>query len=282
MLRDPADPGYAPDVINGYLGPAAGEAGGPPDLFPLTSTATGRKQAMDLAIQAAARDPGNTGIRARLAVALWGRGLDLTATDRTAGLELLRRAVQTGNELLAQDPSSASLRNLTLIEANYGEALAASGHGGDGLMHLRHAVEVAETDPSQSPVERWKLIEPLRMLGAAEAEMKDYVSSRTHLERCLELSLALWPEAREDLRSFAMIGKAYEAMGDMERRTGHRDEACAAYRKSLETWQAWPAAGISSFYDRNHGSAVSAKLTACGSALRTDPAGKTRNAGARR
>ena len=262
-LTDPADPRYAPDAINALLGPAAGEAGGPPDLFPLLSNAAGRKQALDLAIQASARDPGNAGIRSRLAVALWGRGLDLLAADRSSGHALLRQAVQTGNELLEQDPSSASLRNLTLIEANFGEALAASGHGGEGLMHLRHAVEVAETDPSQSPVERWKLIEPLRILGATEAALKEFASSRAHLDRCLQLSLALWPEARADLRSFAMIGKAYAAIGDLERLTGHAEAACGAYRKSLDTWQSWTTAGVSSFYDKNHAAAVIVKLAGC-------------------
>jgi tetratricopeptide (TPR) repeat protein len=281
-LKDPADPRYAPDVINGYLGPAAGEAGGPPDLFPLSSTRAGRKQALDLAIQASARDPRNAGIRARLAVATWGRGLDLLSTDRPAALELLRQAVQKGNELLAQDPSSASLRNLTLIEANYGEALSTSGQAREALLHLRHAVQVAETDPSQSPVERWKLIEPLRILGTVEAQLKEFSSSRAHLDRCLQLSLALWPEAREDLRSFAMIGKAYAAIGDLERLTGDAPASCAAYRKSLETWQAWPAVGKSSLYDRNHAAAVSAKLAACRAPFRKDRAAQTRSADARR
>jgi tetratricopeptide (TPR) repeat protein len=261
-LPDPADPRYAPDVINALLGPPAGEAGGPPDLFPLLCTAAARKQALDLAVQAAARDPGNAGLRSRLAVALWGRGLDLLQGDRTAALGLLRQAVQTGNQLLEQDPSSASLRNLTLIEADFGVALTASGNSSEGLRHLLHAVEVAETDPSQSPVERWKLIEPLRMLGVTEAGLGDFGSSRAHLDRCLRLSLALWPDAREDLRSFAMIGKAYAALGDLEQLTGHAGAACDAYRKSLDTWQAWPTTGTSSFYDRNHSAAVSAKLGA--------------------
>ena len=262
-LKDPADPRYVPDVINAYLGPAAGEAGGPPDLFPQLGTAAGRKQAMDLARQAAARDPGNAGIRSRLAVALWGRGLDLLPTDRTAALNLLRQAVDTGNDLLRQDPASSSLRNLTLIEANYGEALATAGNGHEALAHLRHAVELAETDPAQSQVERWKLIEPLRMLGATEARMKEFDSSRAHLERCLQLSLALWPEAHEDLRSFAMIAKAYAALGDLEHLTGHTGAACDAYRKSVETWQAWPEVGVSSFYDRNHAAEVRARLAPC-------------------
>jgi len=259
-LTDPADPRWVADAINGLLGPAAGEAGGPPDLFPQTSTAEQRRQALDLARQATARDPRNVALRARLAVTLWGRGLDLLPKDRAAGLELLAKAVETGNELLAQDPASAALRNLTLIEANFGEALVAAGKGAAGLAHLRHAVELAETDPSQSPVERWKLIEPLRMLGSAEARLGDLAAGRARLERCLQLSLALWPDAREDLRSFAMIGKAYEAMGDLERLSGRPDAAREAYGRSLETWLAWPSAGVSSFYDRNHAAAVKAKL----------------------
>jgi len=169
-----------------------------------------------------------------------------------------------------------------LLYTNYGEALAASGQRSEALLHLRHAVEVAETDPSHSPVERWKLIEPLRMLGAVEAELEEFASSRAHIDRCLQLSLALWPEAREDLRSFAMIGKAYEAIGDLERLMRHADAACAAYRKSLATWQAWPTLGKSSFYDRNHAAAVSAKLAACWAPVRTVPAAKTRSVAARR
>jgi len=267
-LTDPSDPRYAPDVINALLGPAAGEAGGPPDLFPLLSTAAGRKQAMELSIQASARDPGNAGLRSRLAVTLWGRGLDLLASDRPAALDLLAKAVRTGNELLEQDPSSAALRNLTLIEANYGEALAAAGKSSEGLAHLRHAVEVAETDPSESPIERWKLIEPLRMLGAAEARLRQFDSSRAHLERCLQVSLALWPDAREDLRSFTMIGKAYAALGELERLSGHEPAACEAFRKSLETWQAWPTAGASSFYDQRHAAEVGAKLRPCSGGAR--------------
>ena len=109
-----------------------------------------------------------------------------------------------------------------------------------------------------------RLIEALIRLGSAEARNREFAQARIHLERSLQLSLAMWPDAREDLRSFSCIGNSQESIGDLERLSGKTVSACEAYRKSLETWQAWPSVGVSSFYDREHAAKVRTKLVGCG------------------
>ena len=193
----------------------------------------------------------------------WAQALDLLAHDRRAALDSFRMAIESGDQQLAAEPSNTAARgSLSNAEALVGETLSTSDFP-EALIHLRRALDLAEALPIASATAR-RLIDALLRLGLAEAHAGHFDMARSHLERCLQLSLTLWPEAREDLRSFAYIAMSYEATGDLERLSRNAEAACGAYRKGWETWQEWPRVGVSSFYDREHAAKVSATLASCG------------------
>jgi len=250
-LHDPADPRYAYNTVRALLGPAVGAGPGPLDLLPRLTTPELVKRAVEIATQARSRDPRNTNLSGILLVAYDVSGLKM-AGDPEAAARFFQRALGLGEELTAADPKNSYYAgNCARAEVFWGNVLREQGRTAEALVHLRRAEGFQ------------KLVDVDRALGLAEASGGQFAEARAHLERAVKASLALWPRERETLRSFASIGMSYEAMGDLERISGHSQAACEAYRKGLETWQEWPHVGVSSFYDREHAAQISGKMTTC-------------------
>jgi eukaryotic-like serine/threonine-protein kinase len=257
-MSDPANSRWAPVVIFGLISPGNDWGTGPPDVSLATPAAV--RQGFDIALQALARDPRNSVIRNAAGIAYRLMGEMTLHRDRRAADRLFRQAVRMLKEIADADPGNALMRSRV---AGAESALAATVDARESLVHLRRALDVAETVPASFPMERRTLIESLLRLGEAETGARQFDQARVHLERALQFSLATWREAREDLRSFAYLGMNYEAIGTLERLSGHPDAACQAYRRSLDAWQTWPTAGVSSSYDREHAAQVVTKLSKC-------------------
>ncbi len=262
-IGQPPDAESTTAFITALMGPAMGEASGPLEITLFLATPAERKKALELAEHAHQRDPNNISFDLLATLTRSWVAMDVMGANPMAGWLLFQKNVQSADKMMRTDQESTGFRgNVAIYEAATADMLSKLDPK-SALAHSQRAETLLSDTAKSAGMIGWREIEALLLLVSAEVRLEQTDLAERHAKRSLELAQALWPAAKEDLRSFYYIGESYEAIGNVQRSKGGGKAACEAYRKSLATWKSWLETGVSNMLDQKTFARLKVKMSAC-------------------
>ena len=199
------------------------------------------QQALDMAEDAAGKNPKDSGTRSRLGATATEMGSVLSERDPKRALQVFDLGI---GRLEESGDSAGTRRDLATILAKSTYPLRRRGRLADAEHRLDRALKILH-DTKEYPSSRIRLGTPAYWVVCALA---DYESATGNSHRAIELYeqllgqvMASKPEPLTDLRDAPKMSRIYDGLIGLYTRAGNLDKAYVIRSKRDELWKHWQA-----------------------------------------